>query len=117
MKGMNFAPPTFTDLIPGIGVVMGRFAMDKGYTESNRGILAEVLDMGVKEGFVDKSGAWYAYNGDKIGQGKANACKFLEENMDIANEIEAKVRDKLMPKPEPKKDAKEEPAEANGELL
>src|SRR6056297_2592414 len=80
--------------------------------------MAEVLDMGVKEGFVDKSGAWYAYNGDKIGQGKANACKFLEENMDIANEIEAKVRDKLMPKPEPKKDAKkEEPAEANGELL
>ena len=60
--------------------------------------MAEVLDMGVKEGFVDKSGAWYAYNGDKIGQGKANACKFLEENMDIANEIEAKVRDKLMPK-------------------
>ncbi len=61
--------------------------------------MAEVLDMGVKEGFVDKSGAWYAYNGDKIGQGKANACKFLEENLDIANEIEAKVRDKLMPKP------------------
>jgi len=51
------------------------------------------------------------------GQGKANACKFLEENMDIANEIEAKIRDKLMPKPEPKKDAKQEPAEANGELL
>mgnify|MGYP006394898839 FL=1 len=67
--------------------------------------MAEVLDMGVKEGFVDKSGAWYAYNGDKIGQGKANACKFLEENLDIAHEIEAKVRDKLMPKPVSKADA------------
>ena len=78
--------------------------------------MAEVLDMGVKEGFVDKSGAWYAYNGDKIGQGKANACKFLEENLDIANEIEAKVRDKLMPKPV-KKETAEAPAEANGELL
>ena len=78
--------------------------------------MAEVLDMGVKEGLVDKSGAWYAYNGDKIGQGKANACKFLEENLDMATEIEAKVRDKLMPKPE-KKEKAEEPAEANGELL
>ncbi|MGF2686323.1 recombinase RecA [Marinobacter sp. DUT-3] len=81
--------------------------------------MAEVLDMGVKEGFVDKSGAWYAYNGDKIGQGKANACKYLEENLEIAHEIEAKVRDKLMPKPVSKKEAAaaEEPAEANGELL
>lgn len=79
--------------------------------------MAEVLDMGVKEGFVDKSGAWYAYKGDKIGQGKANACKFLEENLDIAKEIEAAVRDKLMPKPVSKKEAAEAPAEANGELL
>jgi len=79
--------------------------------------MAEVLDMGVKEGFVDKSGAWYAYKGDKIGQGKANACKFLEENLDIANEIEAAVRDKLMPKPVSRKEAVEAPAEASGELL
>ncbi|HCW90646.1 MAG TPA: recombinase RecA, partial [Marinobacter sp.] len=79
--------------------------------------MAEVLDMGVKEGFVDKSGAWYAYNGDKIGQGKANACKFLEENLDIAKEIEAKVRDKLMPKPASKKEEAEAPAEAEDQLL
>ena len=82
--------------------------------------LAEVLDMGVKEGFVDKAGAWYAYNGDKIGQGKANSCKFLEENMDIAKEIEAKVRDRLMPKPVSKKDAAaaaEAAEEASSELL
>lgn len=83
--------------------------------------LAEVLDMGVKEGFVDKAGAWYAYNGDKIGQGKANSCKFLEENMDIAREIEAKVRDRLMPKPVSRKDAaaaaEAAAEEASSELL
>jgi recombination protein RecA len=86
--------------------------------------MAEVVDMGVKEGFVDKSGAWYAYKGDKIGQGKANACKFLEENPAMAKEIETAVRDKLMPKPEKKETAEEVKAgkaakaeEANGELL
>jgi recombination protein RecA len=75
--------------------------------------------MGVKEGFVDKAGSWYAYKGDKIGQGKANACKFLEEHPDIANEIETAIRDKLMPKPEKKEAAKEKEKEeeANGELL
>ena len=41
---------------------------------------------------VDKSGAWYAYNGDKIGQGKDNAREYLKENPAIAQEIEAKVR-------------------------
>ncbi len=61
--------------------------------------LAEIIDMGVKEGFVDKSGAWYSYNGDKIGQGKANASKFLADNPEIAADIEGKIRDKLMPKP------------------
>jgi len=81
--------------------------------------MAEVVDMGVKEGFVDKAGAWYAYKGDKIGQGKANACKFLEENPKMAVEIETAIREKLMPKPEKKeKEAPEEKAEeANGELL
>ncbi|MBS3803905.1 MAG: recombinase RecA [Oleiphilaceae bacterium] len=82
--------------------------------------LAEVVDMGVKEGFVDKAGAWYSYNGDKIGQGKANACKFLEEHKEIAQEIEAKIREKLMPKPPEKGEkakAEEVPAEANGELI
>jgi recombination protein RecA len=65
---------------------------------------AEIIDLGVKEGFVDKSGAWYAYNGDKIGQGKANAAKFLEEHPEIAEEIETKIRDKMMPKPASKKE-------------
>lgn len=56
----------------------------------------EILDLGVQCGIVDKSGAWYAYNGDKIGQGKANAAKFLEENPDIANTIEAQIRGELL---------------------
>ena len=54
--------------------------------------MGEVIDLGVKEGLVDKSGAWYAYNGDKIGQGKANAARFLEENPAIATEIETELR-------------------------
>lgn len=61
--------------------------------------MAEIIDMGVKEGLVEKSGAWYSYKGDKIGQGKANASKFLRDNPEIANEIETQIRERLMPKP------------------
>jgi recombination protein RecA len=61
--------------------------------------LGEVVDLGVKCGLVDKAGAWYAYNGSKIGQGKANACEYLRENPDIANEIEEKIRAELMSTP------------------
>ena len=70
--------------------------------------LAEIVDIGVKEGFVEKSGAWYSYNGNKIGQGKANASKFLQDNPETAAEIERKIREKLMPKPDQKSDQKEE---------
>ncbi|WP_020406489.1 recombinase RecA [Hahella ganghwensis] len=59
----------------------------------------EIIDIGVKEGFVDKAGAWYSYKGDKIGQGKANASRYLEENPEIANEIETSIREKMMPAP------------------
>jgi recombination protein RecA len=52
----------------------------------------EVIDMGVEHKFIDKSGAWYAYNGEKIGQGKDNAREFLRNNPAIAFEIENKVR-------------------------
>lgn len=58
--------------------------------------LGEVIDLGVKEGFVDKAGAWYSYQGSKIGQGKANASRYLEENPAIAKEIEDKIRAKLL---------------------
>jgi recombination protein RecA len=52
----------------------------------------EIIELGVLHKFVDKSGAWYAYNGEKIGQGKDNAREFLREHADIAAEIENKVR-------------------------
>ena len=55
----------------------------------------EIIDMGVHAHIVDKSGAWYAYNGEKIGQGKDNAREFLRENADLAREIENKVRESL----------------------
>lgn len=54
--------------------------------------MAEIIDWGVKLNLVDKSGAWYAYKGDKIGQGKSNAAKFLENNPAVANEIEMAIR-------------------------
>ncbi|PKL94263.1 MAG: recombinase RecA, partial [Gammaproteobacteria bacterium HGW-Gammaproteobacteria-9] len=56
----------------------------------------EVIDLGVQQGLVEKSGAWYAYKGNKIGQGKANAAKFLEDNPEIGREIEQQIRDKLL---------------------
>lgn len=55
----------------------------------------EIIDMGVAAKIVEKSGAWYAYNGEKIGQGRDNAREFLRENPDLAREIENKVREGL----------------------
>nr|WP_252736087.1 recombinase RecA [Aestuariibacter sp. A3R04] len=57
---------------------------------------AELIDLGVKQKLVDKAGAWYSYNGDRIGQGKANVMKFLKENPDIADDIETKLRAELL---------------------
>ncbi|WP_411358515.1 recombinase RecA [Pseudidiomarina salilacus] len=59
----------------------------------------ELIDLGVKQKIVDKAGAWYSYKGDKIGQGKANAIKFLTENTEIADEIEKLIREQLLAKP------------------
>ena len=52
----------------------------------------ELIDLGVKSGIVDKAGAWFSYNGDKIGQGRENAKIFLKEHPEIAAEIETKIR-------------------------
>ena len=57
----------------------------------------ELVDLGVKHGLVDKSGAWYAYKGNKIGQGKANVGVYLTENPEIAEEIESQIRVKELP--------------------
>jgi recombination protein RecA len=56
-----------------------------------------LIDMGVDMGIVKKSGAWYTYNGDQLGQGKENARTFLSDNPDLALEIEAQIREKFVP--------------------
>ncbi|MDW6001783.1 recombinase RecA [Vibrio mangrovi] len=56
----------------------------------------ELVDLGVKHKLVEKAGAWYSYNGDKIGQGKANACKYLRENPEVAKVIDSKIREMLL---------------------
>ncbi len=60
----------------------------------------EIIELGVKHDIVDKSGSWYSYNGDRIGQGKENVRLFLKQNPDVAQEIEGRVRDLVFPKPE-----------------
>jgi recombination protein RecA len=54
-----------------------------------------LIDLGVEQGIVRKSGAWYTYDGDQLGQGKENARNFLRDNPDLANEIEKKIKEKL----------------------
>jgi recombination protein RecA len=54
--------------------------------------VGELIDLGVKAGIVEKSGAWLSYNGDRIGQGRENAKSYLKENPQVANEIERAVR-------------------------
>jgi recombination protein RecA len=56
-----------------------------------------LIDVGVDQGFIKKSGAWYTYDGDQLGQGKENARNFLRDNPELANEIEAKIKAKLNP--------------------
>jgi recombination protein RecA len=60
----------------------------------------EIIELGVQQGIVNKSGAWYSYNSDRIGQGKENVRTFLKENPDIANEIESRIRAELLPSKE-----------------
>jgi recombination protein RecA len=57
----------------------------------------EIVDLGVQQGLVDKSGAWYSYKGERIGQGKDNARQFLKDNPPIAAEIEAQIRANAFP--------------------
>ncbi|HEY3736874.1 MAG TPA: recombinase RecA [Jatrophihabitans sp.] len=54
-----------------------------------------LIDVGVEQGFVKKSGAWYTYDSDQLGQGKENARTFLRDNPDLANELEKKIKEKL----------------------
>jgi recombination protein RecA len=67
----------------------------------------ELIDLGVANGIVEKSGAWYSYQQDRIGQGKENAKTFLSENPDMMNELESRLREILLPKKESKKETAE----------
>ena len=57
----------------------------------------ELIDMGVEAKLVEKSGAWYGYNGERIGQGKENARQFLKDNPQLAAQLEAALREKFQP--------------------
>jgi len=65
----------------------------------------ELIDMGVEHGLVKKSGAWYSYGEDRIGQGKDNARVYLREHPEAAAEIDKALRDKLLPKRQPESEA------------
>ena len=59
----------------------------------------EIIDMGSTQGIIEKSGAWYSYKGERIGQGKDNAREFLKGRPELAKEIEDQIRVKLLPAP------------------
>jgi recombination protein RecA len=75
----------------------------------------EVIDIGVAQGFVEKSGSWFSYNGERIGQGKENARNFLDQHPDIAREIEGRIREKLLPVKGEKADKAEKGEAVKGE--
>ncbi|MEW6982277.1 recombinase RecA [Colwelliaceae bacterium 6471] len=60
--------------------------------------LGELIDLGVKNEMVEKAGAWYSYNGERIGQGKANATKYLKEHPEMAKEIDSRLREIFLTK-------------------
>jgi len=65
--------------------------------------LGELIDLGVKNGFVEKAGAWYSCNGERIGQGKANAAKYFAEHPEMAMDVDAKLREMFLTKNAPEK--------------
>ena len=67
----------------------------------------ELIELGVKQGLIDKSGSWYSYNGDRIGQGKDNVRNFLKDNPDISADLESRIRAEAFPQlVDPEKDIK-----------
>ena len=74
----------------------------------------EIIDLAVLHGFVEKSGAWYSYQGSKIGQGKANSAKFLADNPEVGATLEKMIREKLLtPGVDTKSEASRAPAPAD----
>ncbi|MFT4651021.1 MAG: recombination protein RecA [Polaribacter sp.] len=76
----------------------------------------ELIDLGVKLGFVNKAGAWYSYGEERIGQGKDNSRQFLKEHSEMAAEIEHKIREELLPKPSEKANNDVKEANVQAEL-
>jgi recombination protein RecA len=70
----------------------------------------EIIDLGVQNDIVDKAGAWYSYNGDRIGQGKDNVRNYLKEHPEMAEEIEGKIRAVMLPNTMPEEEIAEEKA-------
>ena len=73
-----------------------------------------LIDLGVEQGIVRKSGAWYTYEGDQLGQGKENARNYLRDNPDLSNEIEKKIKEKLGVGPQLNAEAQQSPADGSG---
>lgn len=65
----------------------------------------EVIDLGVKEKLIEKAGAWYSYQGQKIGQGKDNVRQFLKDNPEIYETLQVQIKERLMPKPKASKES------------
>jgi recombination protein RecA len=65
----------------------------------------EIIELGAAHNIIDKSGAWYAYKGERIGQGKENVREFLKTHPEIAQDIESQIRAKLLPAKPPRSDA------------
>ncbi|MEZ8144584.1 recombinase RecA [Enterovibrio norvegicus FF-33] len=79
-------------------------------------LYGELIDLGVKHKLVEKAGAWYSYNGDKIGQGKSNSCKYLKENSHLAEELDKKLRAMLLSNGK-EESAKEDAKQPEGEAF
>ncbi|MCG8378029.1 MAG: recombinase RecA, partial [Proteobacteria bacterium] len=80
----------------------------------------EIIELGVKQGLIDKAGAWYSYGDERIGQGKDNVRTYLKENPDMTEELEAKIREALLPNLPTEEllddDSAEEEAETEGAI-
>ena len=77
-------------------------------------LTGELIDLGVKQNIIDKAGAWYSYEGTRIGQGKDNVRNYLKENPAMSDEIEAKIRNLLLPKTKTETDTNEPGLNAEG---
>ena len=76
----------------------------------------ELIDLGVKHGMIEKAGAWYSYNEERIGQGKDNVRQFLKEHTEMADEIDQRLRVELLPKPKAKAASDSEATGSNPEV-